>query len=284
MAVIQIKEIAKSRDGEARNDGSTRWRRVCRVYCNDPDDNGATVVAAVSATSGFTPSDSFPGDATAYPKSYRPTQEHEMLIWLCEIEYSNDDENPLNEPAELKVSGQLFSEVMVVDANGDPVLNSAGDPFIDPPIEKDRARGLITFTKNTATPPAWVFSLQNSLNLAGFTIWGGAISVGASKAKFREPEITGPHERNGTTYYTVSGTIEVDDNGWDANVLDAGWRQKSGSDRVAIVNADGSEPQQPVPLDGSGGVLANPSAASAVILTFERYLPTSWSSLVALLV
>lgn len=286
MAVTQIKEIAKSRDGSVRSDGSKRHRRIVRVWTDDPADNDMTVSAAVALEPGFTPSDAFPGDAASFPKEYRATQEHEMLIWLCDIEYTNEEDNPLNEPADLEVGGQLFSEPMLIDANGDPVANSAGFPIVDPPIERDRARGIITFSKNVATPPSWVFSLQNSLNQSGFSIWSGAISVAAEKAKFREPRISGPREKNGVTYYTVSGTIEVDPDGWKAKALDQGWAAIDPNDatkRVVVANDDGTEPSQMWPLDGAGRPLVNPSIGTIVVLEFDRYLASSWAALVALL-
>lgn len=286
MAVTQIKEIARSRDGEYRSDGSKRHRRVLRVWCSDPADNDATVLAAVKVTAGYRPVDAFPGDGTSFPRAYRPTQEHEMLIWLCDIDYSNEEDDPLNDAVVLKVSGQLFSEPMIVDAYGHAVCNSAGFPIVDPPIERDRSRGLITFSKNLATPPAWVFTYQNTLNQAGFAIWGGAITAAASTAKFREPDVSGPHERNGHTYYTVSGTIEVDTDGWKVKAVDQGWHEKDPSDsskRIAITMDDGTEIQQPAFLNGAGRRLTNPTPSTAVVLEFTRHLPVDWSALVALL-
>ncbi len=224
MAVTQIKEIASGRTGEedtsSRINGLRTYKRVFRIKTDDANDAAFTVRAALQAHTGATPADPFPEDSTAYPTKYSEMQEHDMKVWLAEISYTND--NPLDEPVDLKTGGQLFQRVMIFDANGDPVMNTAGFPLINPPVEFDDSRGLITFTKNVASPPAWVYSLNCTLNEDAFAIYGGALTIGARTAKLREPpEISGPHYRNGVVFYTVSGTIEVSNAGWDAKQLNA---------------------------------------------------------------
>ncbi len=289
MAVTQIKEIASGRTGEedtsSRINGLRTYKRVFRIKTDDANDAAFTVRAALQAHTGATPADPFPEDSTAYPTKYSEMQEHDMKVWLAEISYTND--NPLDEPVDLKTGGQLFQRVMIFDANGDPVMNTAGFPLINPPVEFDDSRGLITFTKNVASPPAWVYSLNCTLNEDAFAIYGGALTIGARTAKLREPpEISGPHYRNGVVFYTVSGTIEVSNAGWDAKQLNAGWHQVDPNDsnkRITIRSSDGTEPQEPWPLDADGYAIANPSISNVVTLTFVRYLDADWTALIALL-
>lgn len=289
MAVTQIKEIASGRTGEedtsSRINGLRTYKRVFRITTDDATDAAYTVRAALKAFTGATPTDPFPEDSTAYPTKYSEMQEHDMKVWLAEISYTND--NPLDEPVDLKTGGQLFQRVMIFDANGVPVMNKAGFPLLNPPVEFDDSRGLITFSKNVDEPPAWIYSLNGTLNQSAFAIYDGAITIGARKAKLREPpEISGPHYRNGVVFYTVSGSIEVSNAGWDAKVLNAGWDQVDPSNsakRIAIRKSDGTEPQEPWPLDINGYAIANPSISNVVTLTFVRYLDANWAALIALL-
>jgi hypothetical protein len=48
---------------------------------------------------------------------------------------------------------------------------------------------------------------------------------------------------------------------------------------VAISLDDGTEPSTPALLDGSGGVLSNPSPSTAVFKTFNAYKTRTFSSL-----
>ena len=65
-------------------------------------------------------------------------------------------------------------------------------------------------------------------------------------------------------------------------LLDSGFMIKDPSDstkRVAAYIDDGTEPSTPALLDGSGGLLANPTPANAVFLSFDVYKTRTFSSL-----
>jgi hypothetical protein len=68
-------------------------------------------------------------------------------------------------------------------------------------------------------------------------------------------------------------------NGWKLSLLDAGYRRKDGTQRKIITNSDGTLPTMPVPLDGSGAVLSNPTPATAVYREFTVYETKAFSSL-----
>ena len=70
--------------------------------------------------------------------------------WTVTAEYSSEftlAENPTNDPATITWGSEQFQRVVVVDKEGDAVVNSAGDPF-DPPIMADDSRRVVTVTKN----------------------------------------------------------------------------------------------------------------------------------------
>ena len=61
--------------------------------------------------------------------------------------------------------------------------------------------------------------------------------------------------------------------------MDTGLRRKDGSERKVITNDDGTEITSPVPLDGSGDVLANPSESTVVYQTYQAYTELDFSTL-----
>ena len=68
--------------------------------------------------------------------------------------------------------------------------------------------------------------------------------------------------------------IEVRKSGWVEKILDRGFRKKDPSDstkRVPIKNDDGTWPTEPVLLDGSGAVLADPSPTNAASVDADLY-------------
>ena len=106
------------------------------------------------------------------------------------------------------------------------------------------------------------------------------MSIVAGAAKIMSVGV-GKWEKRGIFWYrTVSLSIAVDGNGWAKSVLDAGFREILGTSRVNIKNdGDGEDITAPVPLDGSGAKLANPSPSNSVFRTHNIYPAKDFSVL-----
>jgi hypothetical protein len=166
----------------------------------------------------------------------------------------------------------------VFDKNGDTINNSAGDPF-DPPLMMDDSRRVISVSKNLAAHPTWILNYQDTVNSDSFTVRG--VTYTAGQGKLQRVSISNELSRNGTTYYVVQFEIHLQKNGWLLQPLDAGFRERDYSgDLINIVNpGDNEEPSAPVPLDGAGTALDNPSFTNNVTLSFSVYETAAFSAL-----
>ena len=144
---------------------------------------------------------------------------------------------------------------------------------------RDDSRRVVTVTKNLAVVPSWILTYQDAVNSDVFSIDG--ISIGIGLAKVQRVSVGEAQSRNGTSFRTVSFTIHLEKSGWLLEPLDAGFREIGyGGERVNIVNeGDGLQPSAPVPLDGAGVHIADPTLANCVFLSFVVYETKVFSAL-----
>ena len=190
--------------------------------------------------------------------------------WIATANYDTQvayEINPLNDPADIQWDGDNFEEVAVFDRNGQACLNSAGDPLQD--LFRERSRRIVTVIKNVATVPSWIITNEDAVNSSSFTVDGFSVPTG--KAKLSAPRLGRWESRNGYTFRQMTMVFKLNKDGWASQPLDAGFRYKNGTRRDIITNSDGTLPSTPVALNGSGAVLANPSPANAVFLSFNLY-------------
>ena len=287
MAVVSFKWIHDGRTGGGDTlDGEITRTRVARVR-TDANTDGEAVVLAAADGAGAAIGGAHPDGGGVFCQ--RRTADNisaSKVIWIVTCHYSNKlIDNPLNEPAKIKVSGQLFTAPILFDADGKLICNSAGHPLVDPSPEADFPRRLVTVKKNIATPDLAdpVFALQNTLNQQVETIWptyGSGMLMGVKKAKLREPELDGPETRNGVEYFVLSLSIDWRAEGWDDPLLDAGDTDIDGNH---LVKRDGTESSTPILLNGAGYQLLNPGPTNFFQITPKRYLTQSWAAIIALI-
>jgi hypothetical protein len=215
-----------------------------------------------------------PDDPDAYCVDISVDPTGPWKIWTVTANYTTEREvtlNPLSEPAVIVWGSEQFQKPSVIDKDGHLIVNSAGDPF-DPPAMMDDARVSVTVTKNVSSIPSWILSYHNTVNSDSFTIDG--VSVAAGKAKIQAVSCGERQSRAGVSFRVVSFSMTFRYEGWKLEPLDAGMRKISGSTRVAIANADA-----PVPLDGTGQPIPEPTYLNAVYGTFSVYRTTTFASL-----
>lgn len=215
-----------------------------------------------------------PDDVYAYCTDLSVDPTGPWAIWTVTANYTTEREitaNPLSEPAVITWGSEQFQKPAIVDKNGYLIVNSAGDPF-DPPAMMDDARVSVTVTKNVNAVPSWILSYHNTVNSDAFTI--DSVSVGIGKAKIQAVSCGEWQSRGGYSFRVVSFTMTFRYEGWRLQPLDAGMRKISGSTRVSIPNADA-----PVPLDGTGQPIAQPTYLNAVYGTFTVYRTAAFASL-----
>jgi len=304
------KEIPKEGRGGGRRFTPERVvkedSRVFRCRCDSNLDRSPVVMDYASCPKIGA---AHPDDAELRCIGVTPDQNEGRTWWQITCDYSNEYdiyENPLNDPAKTSWSTETFQTPVWRDIHGNAIVNSAGDPF-DPPADKDDSRWTSVTRKNVANiVPPWIFAYQDGVNSDSYQIDGKTIDVG--EAKISAINLSEPQERNDIEYRVLTVTIhyrgEGDDSGsgssasvssaygtggggdefepWDLVLQDVGFREiddsGSGSGSGAgdgmrnITNDDdGQEVSGPVPLDGEGHKLANPTFDNIEYLDFEIY-------------
>jgi hypothetical protein len=129
-------------------------------------------------------------------------------------------------------------------------------------------------------PLWWPNGYRRTKNSDVFMVDGYSVAVG--KAHMVDRSLSEMKEKSGIPYRELEFSIAIDPNGWDAVLLDSGFYEIDPDDvtkRRKIVLWDGTEPTQPVPLDGNGFRLLNPSPANYVVRIHEGYAPVVYGSL-----
>lgn len=221
-----------------------------------------------------------PDDSTAWCVALHVDPTDPWKGWTATAEYSTERElaeDPTADPALISWDSEQFQKPAIYSYAGTAIVNSAGDPF-DPPNMMDDSRRIVTVIKNLAVVPAWILTYQDAVNSDSFVLDG--VTIGIGLAKMQRVAVGEEQRRNGTLFRTVTFSIHLEKDGWLLEPLDAGFREIVSGERINILNdGDDLQPSAPVPLNGSGVHLTNPTAATAVFLSFVVYETKAFSSL-----
>lgn len=221
---------------------------------------------------------------TAYCTSVELDQQDNGVEWFVVCQYSSEremNEDPTLDPVEISWDGEIYTEAIYEDINGDAIVNSAGDYFVDPSPTKEKSHLIASIVAQVSNVPAWVLTYRDVVNDSAITIDG--LAVDARKAFIQRPQISKKQYRNDIEYRTISYDVHIHPDGWKLRPMDVGFRAKNATDatqRDQITNdGDGEEPTTPVPLDGSGNVLSNPTPSTVVFLDFDIHEEKDFSAL-----
>lgn len=200
---------------------------------------------------------------------------------ICEYNYLQD---PLNQPPIISIDYQDANEGVDRDTNGDPITNSADEPF-DPPITIPISDMVITVEKNLAVFD-YVFyaGYKNTINSDS---WMGFAPKQVKCGLIRGKQV----KSGGLTYWVVTFDFIVrysmDERNfgfnWQRRIKDQGYRIKNGTDTsgkpkyISLTDSNGNPLMQPAALDGSGNKLS--AGAAAVYLTKDVYLEKPFAAL-----
>jgi len=220
--------------------------------------------------------DLYPQDWNAYCHTLDVENSDPWRGWTVTASYNDERAistfEPQNDEIKYSFSSEIYQEEVFVDKDGNAICNSAGCAYLDPPATRDNAHLIARIEQNVPSVPVWVLSYQNALNLAACNI--GGLVIAAKLAKIQRIEV-GPREyRNTLPFYPLTLEIHIHLDGWGIELLDIGFRVK-GSDTDKRENAkndaDSSLPATMVALDGSGGILSNPTAERLKTRPFDLY-------------
>jgi len=287
MTITLVGEIAGGRS--ASNDsGKHKYERKFKLK-TDSDLDGPY---AIGSHGGLPIIGSVhPEDPNAYCKSISITNSDPWAGWEAAYSYSDersfDPVDPEADEVLLTWSTEAFEELILYDVNTDEaILNSARDPFSDPPT-READHLIASFQANVRTVPPWVLGYRNAINSDNITI--GGLSIGIGLAKMSGLGIGARELRGETYFYPVSYSIKIKPEGWAFEPLDAGFRKRvleidfeigvEAYKTIDCVDAEFKPVSEPVGLNGNGRQLFEPSPSDFVFLKFDIYKSLPFSAL-----
>lgn len=292
MSII-VDEIKGTRRGGWSADGGRSYSLAVRVQTGDPTIGVRAALRSVGVDAGAYYRFPLAGAATEWDygvwlNSIEATDEDEDgKSWIVSLGYKQVDwagqaggsgggsdaagfvANPLNIPPSVRWSSESEELACTHDRNGNPIRNSAGDPF-DPPLAIPVSTPVATVTRNLATfDPTWIDAFKDHVNS---TAWMG---FPANTVLCKDIGADRQYDADFGYYWAVTyefafrpiwvdGSIIIQP-GWSTQVLSAGLRQLVGG-AVKQILIDGAPTSSPVALksDGSWDPAADP-----VYLTFD---------------
>lgn len=220
-------------------------------------------------------------DAQAYCNNLAITCTDGYTGWEAVATWSTERTMSSTDPAddEVKVSwtSEVYNEPVFQDVNGNAILNSANDYFIDPGPSRDSVHVIAKIKANVRQVPAWVLSKQNHVNSGIITI--GGLQIAAGLARMSRLEISERQRRNNNDFYALSFEVHIHSDGWRLKPMDVGFRELEYGVLVQIKDTNGDEVTTPVMLDGEGKAQADPSPESAIFGNYQVYVESDLTGL-----
>ncbi len=293
MAVTEVYEIYEGRSGQIGKVTDGRNTRNWDVRTDDSTMTSLQVIAGATSlgTSNGATVPTFGTQDPAHPiltcRMVTAKQRSNALDWRIQAKYSSeplteeeeeeeDEDNPLLRPAVIERATVTKQVQILLDRDGKPLLNSAGDAYgpqiIDVDIPYYRVK------KNVASEPSVFTSLANKSNSGSFAINGN--TEDAETLILRPGSIGGKQTENEVEFHVWEFEIHYDPDKWYIDLLDEGLNYLDGGDKKPIL-IDGEPARTLQPLDGSGGILASPTADNAQYNSFKPRKLADWSGLTA---
>lgn len=283
MAVTSAYEIGNGREGSDKSTGkrNTRTRtRIFRVVTNNPHDGSDLVLAACPPLASFYPT------ASGFVLTERKAAQDGRMktIWTVTLVYSLGDTDssqanpqqadPLDDSRQFDWTTQTRQEPTHQDKDSKAILNSAGQYF-ENGVVRDVTTWQVTITQNCIGVPSWFDNYRDAINSSSIKIDG--FQFNAYQVKVMSIKIGHWQTRNDIAYRPLTIVLGIRTS-WRKMILDEGLVALNGNPNdpnygkpALAIMADGRKATRPVPLDGSGNVLANPSPSTAKFITVKLY-------------
>ena len=268
---MALKSIAEAPGDSASLDEYfiTSSTRIFQAY-TDPTDTAVSVITSC----GHGIKEAHPSMASLYvtkisPKRLRPQCTYPgdgtlASLWEITLEYGPwnplthwPSGNPLNKPVFPRFEVVPVEIAAFEDVDGEPIVNSAGDPY-DPPLMRYKNRLKIIVERNESISTfslSTILALSNTVNVA---TWNGFPAKTVHLLPIKMPELAYAQSVN-LFYFPITYEFEVDYDTWVKQVLNAGFRQLDSSGNLTPILINGLPATTPVPLDESGHAILHPS-------------------------
>jgi hypothetical protein len=209
-----------------------------------------------------------------------------VLVWALTVSYgpwnplNSFDENPLDQPPRFRLEPQTVERPIDVDADGNPVVNSAGDPFDPGPVE-EVTQYILTVLRNEKDIDLNALMLLSGRSRINNAEWNGfpektvkSLPIKIPERLFYQgnPDVVG----DGFLYFPMEYSFHINFDTWTVKLINQGFGELATASGVtkrrAILDSSGQPATTPVLLDSSGHPLAQPiDHTNVVILPFEVY-------------
>jgi hypothetical protein len=238
---------------EARFEQTSReWREWYTVYCASATDGPREIFMG---RPGLTPYSPHPQDPQALVAEWFPHRlERGTNVWLLELRYSTEvdvTQNPLSMPPVITIESQIREVPTLVDANNNPITNTAGFLMTDPPPTRKLVDKIFKCQKNVPLNlPDWTDTHPGTVNTDSVTIrgrtydpgtlWFAAIGIG------EEQNVPGSTDTISTLranpYTSVDFELWWRRDGWVELYPNRGWYElvpKTGPKKFSNVEIEG---------------------------------------------
>jgi hypothetical protein len=284
---VDLVDEPGGRTGEQNEKYDRTYKILFVVLCSDINDDPHYVLSNFAYGGSSLPiGQQYPSDTKAYCISRSAEYQSRCQVGTgvgCLYKFTatygpwnplENLENPLDKPVLPIIEGQTFEHPIFVDKDGNPIVNSAGDPY-DPPLTEEVVHLVIRFSKNYATLPAF-FGYSNYINNATWQTFA------AYMVKFNIPRAEElPSQYLASTYWKFDFEFEVNPETWLRKVPNVGFNQLvSGTLKPILIG--GQPPTIPQFLNSSGAVLTPPvTHTNLIINTFHTRQETDFNTVFA---
>lgn len=304
MAYTLFTEVAEGRQATVDSKFNRTYTRVFLVRTDSPTYGPYYAGSHPSLPLIFS---AYPDDANAFCLSLSPAQDqNDPLLWRVTAQYGYNTDmaatnsapsgnpavdtqqqgqspasrvaNPLSRPRDYSISTNSYPWAIEQDRFGNPLQNSAGDPFIPvPEIQKGGATITVGLNSTSSPSAAWINAI-GYLNASSYTV--GPYVIGAGLAKLNGVSASLAYE-NGVSYWRWQLTFEYRPDGWAWVVANKGKRQVNVNDPtgplIEIMSKAGGVVSNPVYLNAAGYAIAPGGART--FATFHIYPRVAFPSL-----
>jgi hypothetical protein len=291
MGVISVYETFDGRSSSLNDQRERNYTRTFNVICDTRLTDSAVVRIAPGIPRLWSPYITPTGgiDRGSWCRNVEVRQDAACPeLWRATVSYSsqltrpdlNLLENPLLRPLEIEWSGTDVMIPMEYDADGEAILNSAGELF-DPPPETEDSRIVLKITRNLAVWDAldrlkyrktvntqrWFgFAAGQVLcnDMRGSRGFENGLYYWKESVEFhiRTPRFEVLNEE--TNEYELEAPADV----WKLRILDRGLYERVGGKLQIALDRLGRPVSQPVIFNGAGRKL---TAGDPTYLQFQRY-------------
>ncbi|WP_417398361.1 hypothetical protein [Gimesia chilikensis] len=180
-----------------------------------------------------------------------------VTLTYSQLENAQIPSNPLNSPAEYSFDIDYIEIPIDFDANGQPILNTAGDLF-DPTLTTK-----VNFLRMTVQQNELYYNRGLALTYTNKVNSDAFEGLLPGQCLCESITGQGPYFQDDIRYYKVNYSFALKEDGWKDVVVSTGMRELDDSGNLKNIKCNGSEITTPMSLDINGKAIKDSSGVQA---------------------